>query len=246
MAHIKIKNVSLDIPVYENTERNLKTKLVNLSLGGIIQKNTKHPVIRALHNIDMEINEGNSLALIGRNGAGKSTLLRVLSGVFTPTQGSVEISGKVSSLLSMGMGVDYELSGYENIFLIGLLLGLTKKQIKSRTQEIIDFTELGEFIKFPVKTYSAGMVIRLTFAIATSIEPEILMLDEGIGAGDTKFVHKAQERAQALYEKTNIMVIASHDKSLIEKFCNKAILLDRGRIIAQGSVDEVFQAYNKL
>lgn len=246
MAHIKIDNLSLDIPVYEKTERNLKKCIVKFGLGGVISKKEKRPIIKALRNINLDLQEGDSLALIGRNGAGKSTLLRVMAGLFIPTHGSIQVEGKISSLLSIGMGMDYELSGYDNIFIIGLLLGLTKRQIKNRLHDIINFTELGEFINFPVKTYSSGMAIRLSFAIATAIEPEILILDEGFGAGDTKFVQKAQDRARALYKKTNIMVIASHDEALIKTFCNKAALLDHGKIISIDSVDAILAQYRDV
>lgn len=244
MPHIKIKDMSLAIPVFEKTGDVFTNKLLNIALGGMISNKDNISYIHALENINLDLKNGDSLALIGHNGAGKSTLLRVIAGLFMPTTGSVEVQGHVSSLLSVGMGMDSELSGYDNIFLMGLILGMSKKEIKRKVDDIIEFTELGEFIKFPVKTYSAGMAIRLSFAVATAIEPEILVLDEGIGAGDARFIHKAQERAKSLYKKTNIMVIASHDETLIRNFCNQAALLEKGKIVAQGTVEEILSRYN--
>lgn len=246
MASIKVEHMSLDIPVYEKTDQVFTNKILTLGLGGIISRQKKRPIIKALQDINLELHDGDAVALIGQNGAGKSTLLRVIGGLFVPTRGTIDVKGKISSLLHVGMGMDYELSGYDNIFIMGLLLGLTRKEIISRREEIIEFTELGEFINFPVKTYSAGMIVRLSFAIATSIEPEILLLDEGIGVGDIKFVQKAQQRASRLYEKTKIMVVASHDESLIKNFCSKAVLLNRGQIVSSGCVDEILSMYNSM
>lgn len=244
VSYIRIKNLSLEIPVLEKTGNAFTNKILNMALGGVISKKKDIATIRALDGINLDLGDGDSLALVGHNGAGKSTLLRVIAGLFVPTIGDIEVKGNVSSLLSVGMGMDFELSGYDNIFLMGLLLGMTKNQIRKKLQNIIDFTELGEFINLPVKTYSAGMATRLSFAVATAIEPEILVLDEGIGAGDARFIHKAQDRAKELYRKTNIMVIASHDETLVRSFCNKAILLERGKIVRQGTVDEILTAYN--
>jgi ABC-type polysaccharide/polyol phosphate transport system ATPase subunit len=245
MPYIKIDNVSLDIPVYEKTDQVFTNKILTLGLGGIISRHKRRPIIKALQDITLDIQDGDAVALVGQNGAGKSTLLRVIAGLFVPTRGRINTKGNISSLLNIGMGMDFELSGYDNIFTMGLLLGLTNRQIKNIRQEVIEFTELGEFINFPVKTYSAGMVIRLSFALATAIEPEILILDEGIGAGDVKFVQKARDRATKLYKKTSIMVVASHDETLIRNFCNKAVLLSRGRVIETGDVDKILCMYNE-
>jgi ABC-type polysaccharide/polyol phosphate transport system ATPase subunit len=184
--------------------------------------------------------------MIGHNGAGKSTLLRVCSGVYEPTQGTVKIDGKVSPLFSTSPGLDGDDSGYENIQTCGMFLGMTPEEIVRKTPEIEEFSELGDYLSLPVRTYSTGMLVRLGFGIATCIDPEILLLDEGLGAGDARFAERANKRVDALVERASILVLASHSDALIKAMCNKAILLQGGRIIASGSVDDVIKEYQEL
>jgi ABC-type polysaccharide/polyol phosphate transport system ATPase subunit len=201
-------------------------------------------VIRALNGVSVNIEHGDRVGLIGRNGAGKTTLLRVMAGIYEPPSGTVEIEGRVAPLFDIGMGMDPESSGYENILLRGLYLGLRKAEIRAKVDEIADFTELGEFLEMPLRTYSAGMFARLAFAISTSIDPEILLLDEGIGAGDDVFLEKAKQRLDALINRARILVLASHSDLLIRKLCNRAILMENGQVDASGSTDEMLERYH--
>jgi len=199
------------------------------------------PVLR---NVSFSLEAGASAALIGRNGAGKTTLLRVMAGIYEPPAGTVEVEGRVAPLFDIGMGMDPESSGYENILLRGLYLGLRKAEIRAKVDEIAEFTELGEFLEMPLRTYSAGMFARLAFAISTSIDPEILLLDEGIGAGDEAFLEKAKQRLDAMINRARIMVLASHSDELVRKLCNRAILMQNGEIVASGSTDEMLERYH--
>ena len=194
--------------------------------------------------MSLNIEHGERVGLIGRNGAGKTTLLRVMAGIYEPPAGTVEVEGRVAPLFDIGMGMDPESSGYENILLRGLYLGLRKAEIRAKVDEIAEFTELGEFLEMPLRTYSAGMFARLAFAISTSIDPEILLLDEGIGAGDEAFLEKAKQRLDAMINRARIMVLASHSDELVRKLCNRAILMQNGEIVASGSTDEMLERYH--
>jgi ABC-2 type transport system ATP-binding protein/lipopolysaccharide transport system ATP-binding protein len=200
----------------------------------------------ALRDISMQINDGDRLGLIGRNGAGKSTLLRVLSGVYEPPIGRTVISGTVSSLTDIAMGMDPEATGYENILLRSVFLGVSVKQAHANVAEIEEFTGLGNFLKLPMRTYSSGMMVRLAFAISTAVTPEILIMDELIGAGDAAFFAKAEERLNRLIGSTRILVIASHADTMLQRLCNKAALMDEGRLQMIGPVDEVLAAYQAM
>ena len=197
--------------------------------------------ICALDGIQLKLSDGARIGLVGHNGAGKSTLLRVLAGIYEPQQGMVNIQGKVATLFDVGLGMDMQSSGRENILLRGLYLGLSRREIQVRSAEIAEFSELGSFLDLPLHTYSAGMHARLAFSISTSIEADILLLDEGIGTSDASFLSKARARIVALAGRTNIVVIASHRESLLRQLCSHLILLEHGRILAQGGVDEIVQ-----
>ena len=201
--------------------------------------------VRALDNVSLTLKHGDRLGIIGHNGAGKSTLLRVCAGVFEPTEGRVIIEGKVSPLFNASPGLDPDDTGYENILTCGLFLGMTREEVLCKTPDIEQFSELGEYLSLPVRAYSTGMLTRLSFSIATAIEPEILILDEGLGTGDARFAERAEKRASALFERSSILILASHSESLIRAMCNKAILMQSGRIILAGSVDEVSDMYRK-
>jgi len=240
--------VTIEIPIYDSN-RSFRKALFNRysgKLGGVIQQSSgKHVHVRALHEINFRLEEGDRLGLIGHNGAGKSTLLNVLAGIYIPHRGTVNINGRVTPLFNPSLGLDPDDTGYENIYTIGMFYGLTKQAIHDKCDEIIAFSELGDFIHSPARTYSSGMLLRLSFAIVTSLNPEILLMDEGIGAGDAGFAHKVAERLESFYNKINILVLASHSNELIKQMCNKAMLLEHGKIIKLGAVDEVIDLYNE-
>lgn len=242
---LDVRNVTVDIPVFDSS-RSLRKLVYNRYLGGNIQNTTgKHVCVRALEDISFYLEEGDRLGLIGHNGAGKSTLLNVLGGIYIPHKGSIQTSGKVTPLFNPSLGMDTDDTGYENIYTIGMYYGLTKQEVTAKKEEIIEFSELGDFINLPARTYSTGMLLRLSFAIVTALDPEILLMDEGIGAGDASFAKKATERLESFYKKIGILVIASHSDELIKQMCNKALLLEHGRVIQFGAVDEVIDLYHE-
>lgn len=241
MALISLTNVSVDFPVFTSRSRGLLNTLVNYA------KKEKQRVeasglhgykVHALREINLTIRDGSRIGLIGRNGAGKTTLLRVLSGVYEPTAGHINIQGWSSSLTDMMLGMDMDASGYDNIVLRGIVMGLTRRQAIDLIPEIESFSELGEYLQLPVRAYSQGMQLRLAFAVSTAITPDILLMDEMIGAGDNQFVSKAQKRISSLIGKVSILVLASHNESILKEFCDTGLVLDEGRIIHHGAIDE--------
>ncbi|CAA7612114.1 ABC transporter ATP-binding protein [Magnetospirillum sp. UT-4] len=248
MAHISLEDVALDFPIY-GSQRSFRHELVKRATGGFIRRSKEsggHVVVRALDSINLEIGHGDRIGLIGHNGAGKTTLLKVLARIYHPTEGSAVINGRVSTLFNILPGLDMDDTGYETIRTCGMFLGMSSTEIDRKTPEIVAFSELGDFLGLPVRTYSSGMMVRLGFAIATSIDPEILILDEGLGAGDARFAERAKQRVDDLVERTSILILASHSDALIQSMCNRAALLHGGRIIALGDVDEVIERYHHL
>jgi ABC-2 type transport system ATP-binding protein/lipopolysaccharide transport system ATP-binding protein len=246
MASIQLSNVSVSFPVYDSSSRSLKNHLLTGSTGGSIESTAQQPsVVQALSGITGTVSEGDRIGLVGHNGAGKSTLLRVLAGIYQPCNGWIKVEGHVAPLFDIALGMDPEATGYENIVLRGLFLGLTRKEITEKTPEIVAFTELGEFLELPVRTYSAGMRLRLAFAVSTAIEPEILLLDEGIAAGDASFFRKANERLKGFVSRAAIIVLASHSAELIQSMCNSAVLLERGRVVSAGIPSVVLEEYQR-
>ncbi len=245
MSHIHLNKLSLHLPIFDADSRLLRQVIFKRRTGGELSIDG-NVVVKALEDITLSIEEGDRVGIVGHNGAGKSTMLRALAGVYAPTSGTIEVDGKISALLSPGLGMDMEDNGFENIINIGVMLGLTVKELQSRKDEIAEFTELGEYLALPVRTYSAGMLLRLAFAAVTIIEPDILLLDEGLGAGDARFAKRAQDRANGLMARARILVIASHSEAIVKDLCNKAMLLEQGRLVAYGDVPSVFEAYNKL
>ncbi len=246
LARIKLDKVTLDFPILDAT-RSFRKSLLGGGIGGLIsQRNggSRHVTVRALDAITMDINDGDRLGLIGANGAGKSTLLRVLAGIYPPTSGQCTVEGRVSSLLGIGLGMDVDDTGLENIRSIGLFLGMSPREIREKTEEIASFSELGDYLGLPVRIYSSGMMLRLSFAIATAIDPDILLLDEGLGAGDASFAEKAKRRVDDLVARSSVLVLASHSDALIREMCNRAALLSHGRVEAIGDVDEVLGTYH--
>jgi len=246
MTSIRLEKVAVTFPIYDASSRSLKKRLIAASTGGQIQsdpESTKVTVVEALNEVSLSFQHGDRVGLVGHNGAGKTTLLRVLAGIYEPTIGRVEVEGHVAPLFDVALGMDPESTGYENIILRGLFLGLKPKEIRRRIDDIAEFTELGDFLSLPIRTYSAGMRMRLAFAVSTSIEPDILLLDEGIGAGDAAFLEKANKRLGEFTNKAAIIVLASHSEGLIKKMCSHAVLMERGRVIRVGEVGEVLDYY---
>ncbi len=246
MSRIKLHNVCVDIPVFNSQGRSLKKTIMGFATGGKIGLNESgRTIIKSLSNINLEIANNERVGLLGHNGAGKSTLLRVLGGVYTPSSGYAEINGKVGSLIDISLGIDSEATGLENIFLRGALLGISKKKIEQELENIIEFSELGDFINMPVRTYSTGMHMRLAFAVSTMITPDILLMDEWLSVGDQGFQDKAEKKLSELVNRSNILVIASHSRELIEKCCDRAIWLEHGSIVMDGPSSEVCNCYFK-
>ncbi|MFA6036695.1 MAG: ABC transporter ATP-binding protein [Legionellales bacterium] len=245
MTIISLKNVNLHFPIYGANTRSLKKKIIQVTTGGMIEYDQNEIVtVHALKNINLDIKEGDRVGLIGANGAGKSTLLRVLAGIYEPTSGDVTVHGKVSALLEVMLGLDQESSGYENMTIRGILHGMSFKQIAEKKQEIAAFTELDDYLAMPIRTYSTGMQLRLAFAIATAIDPEILVLDEIVGTGDAHFMHKAKARIDELFTKSKAVILASHADSTIEMLCNKVIVMQAGKIVYFGETKEGLKYYN--
>ncbi|HMK80981.1 MAG TPA: ABC transporter ATP-binding protein [Xanthobacteraceae bacterium] len=245
MSSIVLDHVSVSFPIYSAGSRSLKNAMISATTGGHIGKDANHLVVQALDDLSLRFSDGDRVALIGHNGAGKTTLLRVLAGIFTPVSGTVKVEGRVTPMFDISLGIDAESTGYENIILRGLYLGLSRAEIMQRRDSVAEFTELGPFLNLPVRTYSAGMHARLAFAMATCIEPDVLLLDEGIGAGDAEFLAKANERLSHFIAKAGILVLASHSVDLVRKLCNKAVLMEHGRLIHSGDVEEVLAVYGK-
>jgi ABC-type polysaccharide/polyol phosphate transport system ATPase subunit len=196
--------------------------------------------------VSFALRQGDRLGIVGPNGAGKTTLLRVLAGIYEPTRGRMFARGKVAPLFDITLGMDPDATGYENIKIRGLFLDMTDEEIRQSTDDIVEFSELGAYMDMPIRTYSTGMRVRLAFAIATVQRPEILLLDEMIGAGDARFIDRAQARLDRFIGGTGILVLASHSEAVIRQMCNKAILLHQGKLIGSDSVDEIFQSYKNL
>jgi ABC-type polysaccharide/polyol phosphate transport system ATPase subunit len=247
MASVGLDSVSVEFPFYDASLRSIRTQVLEgLRIGGRLSGGGREKTkVVALQNVSLNFRDGDRIALIGDNGAGKSTLLRVLAGVYQPVTGSVHLDGKVSTVFNMQLGMDPEATGYENITLRGLVLGMTRDQIERSMEEIAAFSELGPYLTMPVHTYSSGMVLRLAFAISTSIEPDILLLDEWIGAGDVHFIQKAQQRLRALIRQSNILVVASHRLQLIRELCTTAVFLERGVVRSIGPVEDVLALYRR-
>lgn len=246
MASIDIRSVNIEFPVYNINARSFKKRFLRLATGGAVMEDAnKHIVVNALHDINLSIEHGDRVGLIGHNGAGKSTFLRLLAGIYEPTYGNILINGRVSCLLDIMQGIEAEFTGHENIIMRGTLLGLSRKQINEKINEISEFTGLGDYLSMPIRTYSSGMQVRLAFAVSAAISPEILLIDEVLGVGDASFIEKARQKMSSLLDQSSIVIMASHADESIRQFCNKALLLEGGSVKYFGSVDEAFRIYNK-
>lgn len=228
---IQVRNLTIDLPIQDLNANSLRRKLFNYTVGGRFLKNKKDEVIiRALEDVSFEVENGERVGIVGHNGAGKTTLLRAVAGVFEPNKGSVIIDGKITALFGAGIGLDIEATGLENITLMGAYLGVEIKPTDPVVEEIINFCELNNYIELPVKTYSTGMLGRLAFAVATSLKPDVLVLDEWLGAGDQFFLKKAQIRVNKFVDEAKVVLIASHSDALIESMASRVVWLERGKV----------------
>lgn len=234
MTIVKASNLVVEFPIYGmSSNRSLKKSLVNIATGGVLAKDAANRVlVRALDGLNFEFREGDRVGLIGHNGSGKSTLLQALAGIYEPTSGSLEIHGRVTSMLGITLGMDSEVTGLENIYLRGRIMGLTRKQIEERLDNIAEFAGIGDYLHLPMRTYSSGMSMRLAFAIATSADADIVLMDEWLSVGDAEFVDKAKRRLTDMVNNARLVVIASHDAAMIKEQCRTILKLEHGKIVS--------------
>jgi len=246
MIAISVNGLGVDFPVYDVRARSLRNTLLNASVGTSISKNTNDVVVvNALNNISFELESGDRLALVGHNGSGKSTLLRCLAGAYEPIRGEVCVQGKIASLFDLSLGIDPELTGFDNIMLRGMYSGLPRDVVAGKIEEIARFSELGDFLNLPLRTYSSGMQLRLAFAVSTAFEADILLADEIIGVGDAAFVQKSQERLKSRISGEGILVLASHSIEVLRQYCNQGLWLVNGEVAALGELEEVLEKYQQ-
>ena len=238
---LKVNDVSMKFNLSSEKVDSIKEYFIKF-----LKKEIKYDEFWALQNISFSLEKGDRLGILGLNGAGKSTLLKVVAGVFKPTTGNVERHGRIAPLLELGAGFDMQYTGAENIYLYGAVLGYSKEFIQSKYDEIVEFSELGKFIDVPLKNYSSGMKSRLGFAIATIVEPEILILDEVLSVGDAKFRKKSEKKVTDMFDKGVTVLFVSHSLEQVQRLCNKAIILDHGKLVAGGEIKEVSAIYKKM
>ncbi len=231
MAWLELEDVSVHYPIYGVAAESLKKTLTSAATGGRIGRGTGVTVVEALRNVSLNLRDGDRLGVMGHNGAGKSTLLQTLSGVYPPTRGQYRRKGSIASLVNPMLGIEREATGYENIMIRGLILGMDRRAIRAVTPEIAEFSGLGDYLTMPVHTYSTGMMMRLAFAITTSVRPDILLMDEWLAVGDAEFRKQAEERIASLVASSGILVLASHSADLIARECNRVIELSHGSIV---------------
>jgi ABC-2 type transport system ATP-binding protein/lipopolysaccharide transport system ATP-binding protein len=256
MTHIRLRGVSLDYQIYNVTSRSLKVSLFKhlqksanvtrfkQTVGSPIEETSGVVTVRALRDVNLAFEEGDRVGFIGRNGSGKSTLLRVLAGVAKPQHGEVDMAGRVVPLLDKGLGMQAELTGRQNVELPLRLLGASSEEVAAAKASIPEFTGLGRYFDLPIRTYSDGMRTRLTFALSTVLRPDILLLDEWLGAGDKEFMAAAGLRLRELLSESGIVVVASHDQVTILELCNKVVWMENGRVLMVGPAEKVLHAYN--
>lgn len=241
MKKIQINSLNLDYPIFNSSSLSLRKKIISNIGGNLINKNHKNNIsyVRSLNNINLEIDEGEKIALVGPNGAGKTSLLSIISGAIPCTAGNLKVNGKITSMISQGLGIDEDASGRENIFLMGLTYGKKKKEIEKKVNEIINFSELNNFIDLPFNTYSSGMKTRLNFAILTSFEPDILLIDEWLSTGDKNFQKKAEEKIKNFVSNNVTMIIATHSSEIAKKYCKKFFYMEKGTIIHFDHIEKI-------
>jgi len=239
MPHILAERLSIAFPLYHVGARSLKKRLMASTLPRLRTDSSNRVVVAALNELSFEIRSGERVALVGHNGAGKTTLLRTLAGVYEPVGGRLEVVGQIGSLIDPSAGMDVDATGRENIVLRGLFRGLDQQRSEAMAEEAGAFSGLGAFLDVPMRTYSAGMQVRLSFAIATLMQPDVLLMDEWFSAGDADFMARAQQRLEALVQQAEILVLASHNMEAVRAWCTRAIRLEGGRIVADGPVEQV-------
>ena len=241
MKKIQINSLNLDYPIFNSSSLSLRKKIISNIGGNLINKNHKNNIsyVRSLNNINLEIDEGEKIALVSPNGAGKTSLLSIISGAIPCTAGNLKVNGKITSMISQGLGIDEDASGRENIFLMGLTYGKKKKEIEKKVNEIINFSELNNFIDLPFNTYSSGMKTRLNFAILTSFEPDILLIDEWLSTGDKNFQKKAEEKIKNFVSNNVTMIIATHSSEIAKKYCKKFFYMEKGTIIHFDHIEKI-------
>lgn len=241
--HIYLDNVDMCYPSNIYNATTLKQKIFSY-----LKLEKQKPLLKDVHalkNFTLHVEKGERLGVIGHNGSGKSTLLKTIAGIYPIVNGSIDVQGRIKALFDIGLGFDLESTGRENIIYRGLLLGASPEEINAKAEEIIEFTELGKFIDYPIKSYSSGMLVRLAFAVSTSLSGEILLLDEVIAAGDALFMNKARNRMNSLIDKAEIMVFVTHDLGTAEEVCNRVIMLEHGVIQADGCPKEIIEYYKR-
>ena len=244
MSSITLDNVTVDIPILGAGTRSLKNSLLSAATGGTLKIRDGYKLsVRAVDGLSLQLNHGDRLALIGHNGAGKSTLLRVMAGIYRPSEGSVRVEGRVAPIFDLGFGMDPDTTGWDNILLRGIALGLSLDEIRPAIPEIAEVSELGDFLDMPIRTYSAGMTARLAFAISTSVKADVLLIDEGIGAGDAAFLNKAKKRTSKMIDEAGLLVLASHSDQLIADWCTQGLWMEHGRPRMIGPVEDVLEQY---
>lgn len=243
-ASINLNNVDVVFPVYNAGSLSLKNRALSAVTGGkIARRHDGISLVKGLENINLTISPGERVGLVGHNGAGKTTLLRILSGIYEPTSGTAEIKGECHSLINIGLGIDPEATGRENILLRGVMMGMKPSDIMKNIDDIITFTGLGDFIDFPFRTYSTGMQMRLAFAVSTGIRPQILIMDEWLSTGDEEFSERANQRLSEVVNVAEILILASHSRELLRRNCNRVIWLEHGKIRLSGESETVLNAY---
>jgi ABC-2 type transport system ATP-binding protein/lipopolysaccharide transport system ATP-binding protein len=245
MTYVHAANVSVSYPVFTAASQSLKTRILSRMTGGRIDvKSSRHVEIQAVDRVSFAIKPGDRVALLGHNGSGKSTLLRTIAQIYHPCAGRMQVEGKVAALFDTSFGLDFESNGYENIVLRSLLLNIPRNEIDAKIEDIVAFSGIGEFVDMPLRTYSAGMVARLAFAIATSVDADILLIDEGIGVGDAAFMTKADERLRRFIERAEVVVLASHIEKLVSAICTRGLVMRKGRIVFDGDIEVALDFYN--
>lgn len=242
MALIEVRDLTVDLPIYSAHARSLRRSMMKLSTGGRLVRSDDRIVVRAISGASFTLEGGDRLGLVGHNGSGKSTLLRTLAGIYTPTSGSMQIHGAVSAALDPTMGLEPEASGEANILALARYRGASRREAMAALPAIAELSELGPFLSLPVKSYSAGMVARLAFSVATSFEPDILLMDEWISAADHAFVNKARAHLQSYFARARAVVLATHDFGIIRQLCNKVLVLENGVPRALGSPADLLAA----
>ncbi|MDA9086252.1 ABC transporter ATP-binding protein [Methylophilaceae bacterium] len=243
-SKISLNNVSVDFPIYNAPSQSIKNKILSKVTGGVIDRESdNYVIVKSLDNLSFEINKGERIGLVGHNGSGKTTLLRVMSNIYEPTSGKIDISGKVTSLINIALGINPEASGRDNIMIRGIMLGLSLDQIKTIEEEVIQFSGLENYIELPFRTYSSGMQLRLAFGVATAINPDILIMDEWISAGDKFFKKTSEKRLKKMINRSEILVITSHSRDLLVNNCDRIIELRQGKIVDDGPAKKVLRKY---